>query len=164
MRKNKNKLLKIVSLFLLFILNFSSVNAIKIVISWNLIDEITWWETFNYYWKLFDEYVPESYKYINLNFKWIEKDNEVYQSLQKLVYYNLINNSETKIISTKTITWYEFYKIAEKIFETQLINKENIKDLKERKANKWLSGVILNYFFKKWFWCNTILCFKTELH
>lgn len=136
MEKNKNILLKIVSILLIIILNISSTNAIKITISSDISKEITWGEAFNFYSTFIDENIPESYKYINLNFKWILKDSKVYNSLQKLVYYNLINNSETYIRKGKNISWYEFYKIVEKIFELEIINSDNVEKLKNRIANK----------------------------
>lgn len=66
----------------------------------------------------------------------IKKESDIYNSLQMLVYYNLINNTNTKISPSNELSAYAFYRIAEKIFDIQIINEKNTSALKERTAIK----------------------------
>lgn len=74
MNKNKNIFLKIITIFLLIIFNFNITNAVKIiVVDKNQNNNITWEDTFNYYWELLSEETPDSYKYIELKYSWLKK-------------------------------------------------------------------------------------------
>ncbi len=137
MNKNKNRFFKFITIFLLTLFNFNISSAFKIVVvDENLNSNITWEDTFNYYWDLLSEQIPESYKYINLKYTWLDKDSDIYNSLQMLVYYDLLNNINTKISPSKDLSAYAFYRIAEKIFDIQIINEQNISVLKKRNAIK----------------------------
>jgi len=134
--KKTNKLLVIlINIILVIWININITNAVKITTNIHLTDEITWEEAINFYTIFFNDEIPDSYKYIKLNFKWIENDSITYDSLQKLVYFDLVNNSYTKINDKNKITWYEFYKLIDKIFEINLINDKNEEKLKKRNAN-----------------------------
>ena len=95
--------------------------------------EINRWEIFNFYAWFFDWLIPESYKYIHLNFKDIELDSQLYKSLQKLVYLDLIKNSEIKIYENKSLNAYDFYRFSEIIFKINIINKKEKNEKDELK-------------------------------
>ncbi len=105
------------------------------VITKNEDKEINRWQTLTFYWDYFKK-VPESYKYISLNFKWVNKDTKLYLALQKLVYLNLIENKKLNIYWNKKLNALAFYKLWEKIFWISLINKEEVNELKSRNAKE----------------------------
>ncbi len=96
--------------------------------------EIVIKDFFNYFWGLLDNKIPKSYKYIQLNIKWVNKNSNLYNSLQKLVYLNLINNKSTYLNQNKKVNAYIFYRFAEKFYNTKLIDFKDINWLKSRKA------------------------------
>ena len=71
----------------------------------------------------------ESYQYISLNFKWVEKDTELYRSLQKLVYLDRLENKNTFINPNRKLSQYAFFKLSEKVFEfnANYLDKELLK-------------------------------------
>lgn len=77
-------------------------------------------EVFNFYWQYLDGIVPQSYQYITLNFKWVEKNSELYKSLQKLVYLDRIENKNIFINQNRKLSQYAFFKLSEKIFELNI--------------------------------------------
>jgi carboxyl-terminal processing protease len=94
------------------------------------------WDMFisfaNYYeWK-----IPESYKYIKLNFTWVSENTELYRALQKLVYVNVLPNWKSYINKNNNLSAYNLYKIAEKLFDVNLVQSYQIKWLKDRNANE----------------------------
>lgn len=94
-------------------------------------------DTINYFWNFYWKIIPESYKYINVNIRWVNKDSEFYKNLQKLIYSNVIKNKNVLLKKDKNLSSLSFYKIAEKIFWVKLINQLDIEKLKIRKANFW---------------------------
>ena len=64
---------------------------------------------------IYRDNIPESYQYITLNFKNIQKDSELEDALQILVYTGIIKNIEANIGSKKPMNAYAFYRLAEKI-------------------------------------------------
>lgn len=89
-------------------------------------------ESFIFFSKFFEEKTPESYKYISLNFKWVEKNSDFEKSLKILVYNNKIPNLSGNFNSIeKNIIKNEiFYKMASKILWIYY-NEETIKNLSE---------------------------------
>jgi len=106
----------------------------KIVIQNKQVD-LTQEQAFNYFWDYFSQNIKESYKYINVNFRWIKKDSDLYKSFQKLIYLNILENKDFFIAKNKTLTSYEFYKLAEKLLWIKLIEDKEIVNLKSEKAN-----------------------------
>lgn len=91
----------------------------------------------NVFWSFVSYYewqIPKSYKYIKLNIVWIEKNSELYKNLQKLVYVDLLPNKSFKINWNSTLSAYKLYKLAEWLFDTNLVQASQIKYLKWRKA------------------------------
>jgi len=79
--------------------------------------------------------IPKSYKYIHLNIKWILKWTKIYESIQKLVYLDLLPNKNFSINKNKALSAYSVNVFAEKIFDIKLISANQVKSLKARNAN-----------------------------
>lgn len=125
----------IISLFLVFTYNFSyavSITVLSTEEAAELNREVSREEIFNYFADSISSSIPESYKYINLNIKWVSIDSRLYISLQKLVYLNLITNTDSLFNKDKKLSAYLFYKLAEKVYDVELVNKLNIEDIKSR--------------------------------
>lgn len=90
--------------------------------------------------------IPKSYKFIQLNIIWADKNSEFYQNLQKLVYVDILPNWKLKVNKNTTLSAYELYKLAENLFDVNLVQSSQIKYLKSRKANindlKYLKKVL----------------------
>jgi len=78
--------------------------------------ELNFEEILNFFWEYSTKEIPDSYKYISLNFRWIKKDSKLYKSLQKLVYLNKLENKNILINKNKKLSKYTFFKLSEKIF------------------------------------------------
>ena len=116
---------------------FLEVNAIKIVSEEQQVEqekEITLADMFNYFWKLYDSKIPDTYKYIDLKITWIDKNDELYANLQKLVYVDIIKNNPVKLNRYKKINAYNFYSFVEKNYNIKLVKDEDISEYKIRKA------------------------------
>ena len=127
--------LLIISLFLIFNFSYSNAVTIKIISkeeSDKINKEISREEIFNYLSDSVTDNVPESYKYIALNIKWINSDTKLYSSLQKLVYLDLIKNVEVKFLKTRKLNAYTFFKLSENIYNVDLISELDESELKER--------------------------------
>jgi len=122
------------SVFAIEDLSINISKDIKIVSS-NSEKDLTRAQVFNYFWDYFSQDIRESYKYINLNFKWIKKGTDLYDSFQKLIYLNILDNKDIFINKNKKISAYEFYKLAEQFLWLKLIEDKEILALKSRNAN-----------------------------
>ena len=128
-------------ILILFTFN-TDVSAWKIIINseWTTINikskDITREDIFNYLWDYFGKWIPKTYKYIDLNFKGIDKDSYLYESLQKLVYLDIIENISSSIWKNKKLSKYNFLRLVEKAFWENLINKSKINKLKNINTNK----------------------------
>lgn len=96
---------------------------------------ITRADSFNFFSEHYLNDLPKSYKYINLNFKDVKQWTEIYESLQKLVYIDVIWNKSVYIHSKKSISSYNFYFLSEKILWTKIIDTNEINKLKNSYAN-----------------------------
>lgn len=108
-------------------------------------------EVFNKLASYFEKDVPDSYKYIHLNFKDVQKNTELYESLQKLVYLDLIINADVRIYKSAELTEYNFYKIAEHVFDIEILEYIDTKNIKETKVTdntfKKLNSFLYNQEF-----------------
>jgi len=127
----------ILSLFIFININIWEVSAIKIV-SKEIFEaenkKVNLWDMFTFFWKMYDNKIPESYKYIDLKIKWINKNTEIYKNIQKLVYVDVLKNNPVKLNLNKTINAFAFYSFAEKNYDLSLISDFEINNLKSRKA------------------------------
>ena len=133
-------LLLLCSFFILFSSN-QSASAVKITINWSESNiqtskEVTREEIFNYLATFIWDTIPSSYKYINLEFQNIDSDSELYDSLQKLVYLDLIKNTDSDIHVKKKLNLYWFLRISEKVLWFNLINSKEVEDLKSKNTTK----------------------------
>ena len=129
----------ILSLLLVLFFVFSSfqVNAIKIVskeVDENLNTEITLSDMFIYFWEIYEDKIPKSYKYIDVKFKWVSKYSDLYKNIQRLIYLDILDNLEMYLNKEKKISAYSFFRFAEKNYNIQLIQNWDVQDLKSRKA------------------------------
>ncbi|PID87530.1 hypothetical protein CSB07_01000 [Candidatus Gracilibacteria bacterium] len=137
----RERIIVLFTVLLLFTTNNAFAGETKIipikvkVITKNEDKEINRGQTLTFYGDYFKK-VPESYKYISLNFKGVNKDTKLYLALQKLVYLNLIENKKLNIYGNKKLNALAFYKLGEKIFGISLINKEEVNELKSRNAKE----------------------------
>lgn len=109
-------------------------------------------EIFNKFATYFEKDLPDSYKYIQLNYTDIQKGSDLYESLQKLVYLDLIKNSEIRIKKSANMSEYNFYKIAEHIFDIEIIDYLDDKDLDNSYVTsdtfKTLNSILFNVELK----------------
>lgn len=122
------KLTKIIFIFLI-IINTITVSAetknknesiSEQITNHKKIENLNLEKIFVYFSKFFEENTPESYKYIALNFSWIEKWGNLEKALKILVYNNKIPNLSYsfKWIENKEINSKIFYKLSAKILWT----------------------------------------------
>lgn len=138
--KNNNIIAQKIRIILIYILLFCifwtyTTNAFSVKIVDPDEYKIDRWEVFDFYAWFINWLIPESYKYIKLNFKDVDEKSELYWSLQKLVYLNLIKNSSTNIGEHKKISAYNFYKLSEVIFDIKIIKESEIEELKKTETN-----------------------------
>jgi len=141
--KNKFLLLIIVTLLLLsnnfvynvsasWTLNSNSLNNSNLDNN-KLNKKITRIQAFEYIWTyLIPENIPNSYKYIKLDYKDIKSTNKNYDLIQKLVYLDIIPNNNFNLLLDNNINSYVFYDLVEKYTKIQLINEYIIDNLKSR--------------------------------
>ncbi len=110
---------------------------------------------FEYIAHSFSQEVLESYKYIDLNFTDVKEGTALYDSLQKLVYLNLLPNKVGRIYPERSMNAYKFFQYAGELFTISFssFDEESIKLLKSRNANlddlKRLKEIIQNNLNKK---------------
>ena len=68
--------------------------------------------------------VPDSFQYIDLKFTDVAKDSTLEDALQILVYLDLLQNSETKIVPHAKVDIYTFEKLAEKIIDIKVSSQQ----------------------------------------
>lgn len=127
----KTLLLLIITIFT-FLFNNAEANSIKVVSHEEIQEldrEVTRKEVFMFFWDFFTKELPESYKYIDVKFVDLWNDLELRDSLQKLIYLDLIRNSNTKINPSRKINLYTFLKLSENILSWDFINWSKKEDL-----------------------------------
>jgi len=101
-------------------------------------------EIFKFLSDFYDKKTPETYKYIKLNFIDINKNDEIYTYLQKLVYLDLIKNSNTKILKNSSLNAYTFYALSSKILKLDNIKLNEVVLSKDRNSNLTYKQILLN--------------------
>lgn len=139
MKKLQKKILIILLILCLFnnifLLNTKAYEIQIIGKNANLEKSLSRLEIFNYVWNTLLKDIPSSYKYINLNYKWIDKNTEIYKNLQKIVYTDAILNAKSNLELKSNLKAYYFYLLIEKITWIDFITDENILSLKARDTN-----------------------------
>ena len=111
------KKLQIYSIMILISLSFmfQSVSAVKINFNENLqvVQEkvMNREEVFIHVAEFSNGLIPESYKYIQLEYTDVQKGTELYEALQKLVYLDIIKNSQTRVFPKKNADQYTFLRL-----------------------------------------------------
>jgi carboxyl-terminal processing protease len=77
-------------------------------------------EVFTFFWDSFNGKIPKTYEYIDLKFQWVNKETPLYEALQKLVYLDKIENTNTNIQKNQPLSQYAFYMLAQKIYDLKL--------------------------------------------
>ncbi len=132
-----------IPVFVLFfiITSFSYTYAVEVKILPNTISttkkledtEITRKDFFLFLGDYFKADVPKTYKYINLEFRDIWNDIKLKESLQVLVYLDILENKDIKIFPTRSLNAYMFYTFVDYKLDLYLIpSKETESDLKKR--------------------------------
>ncbi len=158
------KIISKILLILILSVNFSNTNALeitwtetKITIS-NIIVEkqqTTIWDIFNFLASFYDWQVPQSYKYIKINYKDVLKWSELEDSLKKLIYLDLIKNPTVSINKDREINAWNFYRLSEKILWIQLVDTEIKSVLQNRNATNKDITTIINSIWDKHISINT---------
>ena len=122
----------IISLFFLPLTNISYAKQIKITSKKELEKserQVSRDEVFNFFWSYFNDKIPSTYEYIEIKFIDIKRGTNIYESLQKLVYLDLIKNIERNIKPNKKLNLYHFFKLSENIFWLNLLEDGDKKKL-----------------------------------
>lgn len=98
--------------------------------------EITRKELFNFYANYFKSVIPESYKYIKLEYTDVLEWTEVYDSLQILVYYNLLENKKSRVYPLSGLSAYGLYSLSERILWLELLKLKDKEELQLNYANQ----------------------------
>lgn len=105
-------------MFLKKLVLFVFVSFFWIVSVFSNYNQIDLWKKITYeeaYFFLFDNLnVPESYKFIDLKYSNLLLEDEVYSSLQKGVYLDILKNIDIKIPLEKKISYKDFISLFEK--------------------------------------------------
>ncbi len=92
-------------------------------------------EIFNYYADFFREDALDSYKYITLQYSDVRFGSKLYDSLQVLVFFGLLENKPSKIYPNKNLSAYWFYALSEKILGIEILQPNDYKTLSKRNAS-----------------------------
>ena len=72
-------------------------------------------EVFQYFAEIYKEDIPQSYMYMNVKYRGLERYPQLYRALQVLIYKNLIKNTPTTFYPDRGITLNEFSILSERI-------------------------------------------------
>lgn len=133
-----NKKINTLILTLIFTLNLSTTFANEYI--WNnvvIINQLTQknvnaWDIFNFFASFYDWQVPESYKYIKVNYKDIKGWSQLEDSIKKLIYLDLIKNPNIAFQEKKELNAWNFYRLSEKILKIQITDSETKEELQNR--------------------------------
>lgn len=108
----------------LFITTFAETNAIKIVAKGSSA-ELTREEIFIHLADIVDDNIPETYKYIQLHYGDIQGKKELQESMQVLVYLDMIENKKSSIHPNKKLPALSFYKLSQKFFGEDIFSYQS---------------------------------------
>ncbi len=96
----------------MWVLVFSSINAYA--------KDISFGDFLTSYFDHIGNDIPESYQYVQLYFKGVETDSDLYMNLQKAVYLDMVKNKAIKIEPSMPITYDMIETIIHKHFGDQI--------------------------------------------
>lgn len=154
-----NKFLSVLILSIVLTLNLSSTYASEIV--WNkitisnyVVEKVNVWDIFNYFGNYYD-WLPESYKYITINYKDIVKWSDLENSLQKLMYLDLVKNPKILLHKNNELNAWSFYRLAEKVLKIKINDTETKTQLESRNTTNNDFIVVSNLVWDKTIKINT---------
>ncbi len=134
------KVLSILLFILIFSINTAyakqKIKIDSVKINKNYEYKVSTEEIFNFFAEKWKTTVPSSYKYINVNYKDVEKWTKLEDSLKKLIYLDLIKNPKLNIWKNKKLNSRSFYRLSEKIFWIDIDDKKTKKQLQKTYTNK----------------------------
>lgn len=139
----KKYIITLIALFLF--LNISFANN-------DLNQELNRENIFKYIWDTILADIPKSYKYIHLNFVDVKKEDANYDTIQKIVYSDLIENKKLKLNLKSKFNSYLFYSILENKTWYDFVNETNINVLKSKNTTQsdlFFVDWIVSSFLKK---------------
>ena len=132
------KIVSIISLILVIWINIQITQAvdinttsISITTSGKNVSEekITRTDIFNFYAWYYEKQIPESYKYINVNFTDVIKGSYLEGSIQKLIYLDLIENPKRELKKDTELNAWGFFRLSEKVLWIKINDSETEKEL-----------------------------------
>ena len=152
--KTKISISVITSLILLSI-NFWSAQALQI--SWSNLTivntsnelKITRWNIFNFFADYYSWQIPESYKYIKVNYLDIDSWTELEESLQKLIYLDLIENPLKSFEKNNELSAWAFYRLSEKILWIKVEDIETEEALQNRNTDNNDIQIMTNFLWEQ---------------
>lgn len=122
----------ILNICLFLNISFANNNIFEINIKVNKETELERKVIFKYLSQKILNNIPKSYKYINLNFTDLKKDDESYEHIQKIVRSDLIENKKIKLNLKSKLNSYYFYSLLEKQTWYDFVNAKNYEKLKSK--------------------------------
>ena len=95
-------------------------------------EDVSRTDIFNFMGDFYKDSLPNTYGYIDVKSVWISKNSELYESLQVLIYLDLIKNTSTNIYPDKKLKASDFYKLSDAVFAINLRGDQLESDLQNR--------------------------------
>ena len=150
--KIKLSVLIVASLLLLGI-NFWTTQAIEItgtkltIVNTSEDIKVTRWNIFNFYADYYSWKIPDSYKYIKVNYLDIDNWTKLEKSLQKLIYLDLIENPYKNLGKENELKAWAFYRLSEKILWIKVEDIESEEELKNRNTDNNDIQIMTNFLW-----------------
>jgi len=154
--KNTKKTITLITLISLLIVNTNITFASDII--WSKItitnsSEVTKKTTkadiFNFFAKYYNWQIPNSYKYIKLNYSDILKWTQIEESLKKLIYLDLIWNPRKDLKANEELNAWAFFRLSEKILWIKINDAETKTELINRITTKKDIKTVKDFIWKK---------------
>jgi len=110
-------------------------------------EKITKANIFNFFANFYDKKIPDSYKYIKVNFVGVEKWSKLENSLQKLIYLDLIENPKRNLSKDSELNAWWFFRLAEKILKINIVDVESKEELLNRNTTKTDLNIVSKFLW-----------------
>ena len=111
------------------------------------VKKVTISDIFDFFASYYKWEIPESYKYIKLNYKDIKKWGTLEDSLKVLTYLNLIKNPSANLNKDSELNAWSFYRLSEKILWVEIVDTEAKEILQKRNTT---NNDLINVANSKW--------------
>ncbi len=100
--------------------------------------EVTREEVYGFFSDLTLDYIPSSYQYINLFYTDVNRSDEIYDDLQRLVYIDLIDNGRKRVYLEKNLNAYAFYMLSADLMVVNIaqLTSQSISELQKRNTQQ----------------------------